>query len=359
MRLVTTEAGDPGPLIRQVDGHCGSRRGARAQTLRVGGTYQRSLGNLAEATALLSEGRDVAAEIGDQDLADEIQLTLSGTLARAGDLGGARQLMAEVADRRSDVVGDKARAQIGAMDSFEGEYAAGVEILTGLGERLEEAGELDWAARSWANEGWCLIQVGRSGEAVGKLIQCRAMWLSLGAEEAAGRATNHLAVAYSLLGRPFEALNALRRSWEGRELKMDDWLDAADLYLQAGLVDDALINGKAARASASTIRERGLCDLALARLYVTTGNYEKAVETATAATEAFGELGSDDLRFVVIQGWRPGGNTCKEKRPARTGRPMASQLLRRASRTAAPIRREAPTPTDPRSGRRRSPVRSG
>ncbi len=329
-------------LVGQVEEHCGSRPGVQAAIYRIRGTHLRSQGDLDLAEATLSKGREMAIEIGDSDLADQITLTISGTKARAGDFESARDMMAAVADRRNDVIGDKARAQLGAVDSFTGEYSAAAAILDGMSDRLERANELEWAAGAASNRGWSLLQIGQAAEAIEELNRGRQLWLDLSAVHLAGGVSHHLAVAFSLLSRPLDALRALQTAWEDRKLEMDDWLDAADLYLQAGLVDDARENGRAARAAASTTRDRGLCDLALARLYVAIGDYRKALGAASAAADAFDELGAEELRFYSVvlavearmRSSGPGPDDLDELRPP----PGAERT--RAARTAQTLRAE-------------------
>lgn len=296
-RRATLERGNPNRLLDKVERHCGERPLVRAQVLRARGFHQRTLGLIDEAITTLTDGRDAAHEAGGQELADQITLTLGGALARAGDLEEAGRLMVEIAERRHDVIGDMARSQLGGLYSFMGNCSAGVELLDALGERLERAGEFEWAARSFSNLGWCLIEVGEPERAVTALEQARRVWTELGAHQSAGSAAHHLSAALSLLGRPIDALRALQQAWHGRDLTMDDWLDAAELYYEAGLVDDSLANGRKALAAATTPREEGLCQLALARLFVDTGRFHEGFSAATAASEAFRRAGMDELGY--------------------------------------------------------------
>ncbi|MCP3975224.1 MAG: CHAT domain-containing protein [bacterium] len=260
---------------------------------------QRNAGDVAASIDTLAAAHDLGLQHGDTELADEIGLTLSGAEAMDGRLDDAEQRMREIAARRSDTQGDKARAQLGALYNFTAQYSAGATALDGLSTQLEQAGEIEWAARASSNRGWCLIQLGRSREAIVELERGRDLWLGLGAADSASQPAQHIAVAYSLLGRPREALEALRGALHGHELEVDDYLDAADLYEQAGLIEDALSNARAARDAARNARERGLCELALTRLYIATGRYEAAIDWAKAAELSFDEIGATDLRYAA------------------------------------------------------------
>ncbi|MCP4965987.1 MAG: CHAT domain-containing protein [bacterium] len=263
------------------------------------GLLARNDGDVEHSVELLARGLRLATTHAETTLADEIAVTLSGSLAIAGRLDEAEEHLKEVAARQANVIGDKAQAQLGALYNFSARYADGARILEGLSARLETAGEPQWAARAASNRGWCLVQLGRSAEAIPELERGRDLWLELGAAESASQPAYHLAVALSLLGRPKEALTALQSARHDHDMQMDDYLDAADIYEQAGLVDDALMNAKAARDVSHTTREHGLCEIALARLFITTGRFGSAVEAAQAAVESFNEIDAADLAYAA------------------------------------------------------------
>ncbi len=265
--------------------------------LRIRGTAQRNDGAIEESIATLSAGRDLANRHGGLDLADEITLSLSGAEAMAGHLETAEELMSEVADRRSDTIGDKACAQLGALYTFTSRSAAGAETLAGLSARLEAAGEFEWAARAASNRGWCLIQIGQAAEAIGELQRGIQLWTRLGAIESASQPGQHLAFAYSLLGRPADALQTLTALWQDRSPTFDDLLDAAELYEQTGLVDDALEHVRRARAAAVGSRQTALAQIAEARLYVSIGRFDQAMRAAADAGRSFTDLGATDMAF--------------------------------------------------------------
>ena len=259
---------------------------------------------------------ELARAQGDDDLADNATLALAGATAMAGDIAEAEAMTRALADRRDDVMGAKARAQLGAIYNFTGRYQLGTEILDGLSASLENAGEDDWAARVACNRGWCLIQTGDPVGAIASLRRGRELWLRLEAPGPAADAASHLAVAHGLLGNISEALTALEQARRDRPPNTDDLLDAARLYEQSGLVDDSMSNAGKAMNAATDRRQRGLAGLALARLHLNTGRFEKSMAAARDAAADFAAAGMDDLsttaRVVEIAARVETGHTVSE-----------------------------------------------
>ena len=293
--MVTRNTGDPGTLLASVEEVCLADPSVRALVGRIVGTHQRNLGELAASIDTLTHARRAATETSQIDLADEIAITLAGAHAMAGDTAFAEEIVTEIADRPDDMIGLKARAQLGAFASYVGDVPRQVAILEGLAEAFVEHEEFEWAARSFANYGWGLFQLGRARESLEPLEESRRIWLELGSPEMASQPLNHVAVAYAVLGRPSEALAAIRLANAGRELTPDDRHGLIELYEQAGLVDDALLQATADRAESTTSRDRGLAESYLARLSYTVGRYEQAAESAERAVVLLTDADAHDL----------------------------------------------------------------
>ena len=260
---------------------------------------QRAAGNFKESRASLDGAVELALAGGDLDLADTALLTLAGAAAMAGDVVEAENLTRALADRRDDVIGDQARAQLGAIYNFSGRYDEGSDVLAGLSTRLEESGAVDWAARVACNRGWCLIQTGEPVAAIASLRRGRELWLQLNAPDLAADAASHLAVAHGLLGDIGAALSALDQARRDRPPNTDDLLDAARLYEQSGLVDDAMSRAAQAISAATDPRQRGLSSFALARLHLSTGRFSQSIVAASDAVAQFATAKMHDLGFAA------------------------------------------------------------
>ncbi len=295
LELVTRNAGDPHELLASLEGRCRSEPSMAAQIGRITGTHLRNIGELDESIEALTKAGELARSDGDLDLADEIGITLAGAHAMAGDTNYAEIVTTEIADRRDDLVGLKAKAQLGGLANFVGDVPRQMEILDGLAEAFVDHNELEWAARCYSNYGFGLLQLGRARESLEPLQESRRLWLQLGSPEMASQPLNHLAVAYSVLAQPSEALNAIRLANSDREVTPDDLHGLIELYQQAGLVDDALTYAYADRASSTSPRDRGLAESYLARLFLIVGRNEQAAEAAEAAVELLTEGGVPEL----------------------------------------------------------------
>ena len=207
----------------------------------------------------------------------------------SGDPSHANDIVVEVAHRRDDVIGLKAKAQLGAFASFLGDVPRQVAILEGLGDAFLSHEEPEWAARSFANYGWGMLQLGRARESLEPLQESRRLWLELGSPEMASQPLNHQAVAYAVLARPSDALAAIRLANADRAA--DPPSARSHRALRTSRPGRRRPRPRPRRPSRSaTSRDRDWPNRIWAGLSYTVGRYEQAVESAVQAVALLTEV---------------------------------------------------------------------
>ena len=202
-------SGDPSDRLALVESHCGKRTGVSASVLFARGLHHRATGDLAAALTTLDAAIEDSNASDLRDLTDDISISRAAVVAMGGDIQAAIKIVGAISQKRSDVLGTRARAQHGGFLTFNGDWVLAEEVLSGVGTQLDAMGEVESSALAHGNLDWALVQLGKIDRAVGELQKARELWDSIDA--LANEVTPHLAIAYSLKGSTMAVFKRCRR----------------------------------------------------------------------------------------------------------------------------------------------------
>ncbi len=265
------------------------------------GRAQVELGRPGEAVQPMYEARDLAVELGD----DEMRSLISSRLAVALFENGRPEDALDVLDSASEVGSAHARGTAqnsrGMILVHSGRLREGKEAFDKAVEELEEAGDNDMVVRALASRSVAAVRLGDFAAAEADLVRSTELAESLGMAAIVAGNLHNLAYVRSQRGMIPEALEAYGEARDGyreagapaRAMAILD-TDAAETLLTAGLHDEALEAADRTREEAQSTGhavQQAESELLRARIFFAAGRMDECLEAAGHAAELFDRSG--------------------------------------------------------------------
>ncbi len=268
----------------------GSDRSDRVLALRAKGIAYRTLGDISASIQELEQGLSEAETDGNQLLQGQMEMTLAPSLAYAGDMERAFELLLSAEGRLDESGRAQALTQRAGLVARTGDFSTCLELFSEAEPILLKNKDERWLANLSANRGLVHVYSGSFDLAEADLLRAQDLYVKRGETSSAAEMTHNLgflAMQRGDIGTALQAYDRAEESFTELGIPLHElMLDRAGALLLVGLASDAqAVTAAVVKGLEGTDQEiiRGEALVAHSNTSLVANDYSTAIESAAAA----------------------------------------------------------------------------